>query len=288
MWGTNYELEAIEAGCEACALGNVVVSEFANHPPAVRGQLDKEAEQMALIARELKMFEHKAHVAGFAIWCFNDYATMRKERYNRQCGLVDAWRVPKMSAAFLRAKYTGEPFITVFANWGETGGGETGARDAHIFTNCDEVAIVQNGRPVATIGGAPYRLQPLPFEPGSLVFVGRKDGREARYELVSFREASRVALRLEKAEGDAEQRDTIGVVVRIADDEGRLVTTWNGKARMAVEGAGLARGYRGDNAVDIAGGVGRFFVTGNGQTGGATVTAWCETLAPAVARIGFH
>lgn len=288
VWGLNYELEVIDAGVDASVLKNVIVSECSNFPPAVRGDLEKEAEQVALIEGDLKKLEGKPAVAGFALWCFNDYATMRKERYNRHCGIVDAWRVPKMSAAFLKAKYAREPFVKVFGSWGKPPGPETGQRAMHIFTNCDQVLMVRNGVPVATVTGAPHIVQSIAFEPGRLTFTGSRDGREARYELMSFGDASRVDLKLEEADGDADQRETLGVVVRITDDAGQVVTSWNGKVRVTVEGAAYARTYRQDNAVDIAAGLGRFFISANGKIGVATLKVSCETLAPAVARASFH
>ena len=88
--------------------------------------------------------------------------------------------------------------------------------------------------------------------------------------------------------GDAEQRETVSILVRITDDDGHVVTPWSGKVRVTVEGAGSARTYREDNAVDVAGGIGRFFVAGNGQIGAATLKAACETLVLATTKVNFH
>ena len=288
VWGLNYEWDALGAGCEASALKNVVVSECSNCPPAVRGNLDREVEQVALIEDDLEKMKGKPEVAGFALWSFNDYATLRKGRYLRCCGLVDAWRVPKMSAALLKAKYTTDPFVTVFGHWGTCPGPETGSRTLHIFTNCDEIVLRVNGREVAAQTGAPHVVQTLAFEPGILSVTGKKGGLDAVYESVSFSDAARLVLSPEQAEGDVEHRETVGVIVRVTDAAGHVVTTWRGKARVSVEGVAFARTYREDNAVEIAGGVGRFFITGNGQSGTATVRASCEDLDPARARVTFR
>jgi len=296
VWGVNYELDAIDVGCEASAQKNVVVSECSNYPPAVRGALDKELEQVALIDGDLQKIagrpfdntQGRPGVAGFALWCFNDYATLRKERYMRHCGIVDAWRVPKLAAAFLRAKYGTAPFVRVFGDWGHSSGPESGTRELHIMTNCREVVILRNGQPVATVTGGPHRVQTVPFEPGKLTVTGTRDGVEAKYELASFSAAARVDLKPEKADGDAEQRETVGILVRITDEDGHVVTTWSGKVRVTVEGAAGARTYREDNAVDVAGGIGRFFISGNGKIGVATLKGACETLAAATAKVNFH
>ena len=90
----------------------VVVTECSNYPPAVRGNRAEEAKQVELIERDLAKIAGKPYVAGFALWCFSDYATMRKKRYMRHCGLFDAMRRPKMAAEFMQAKYGGEPVDT--------------------------------------------------------------------------------------------------------------------------------------------------------------------------------
>ena len=46
--------------------------------------------------------------AGFFIWSFQDYATLRKKRYKRHCGLLDAWRKPKLAARMLKERFSGQ------------------------------------------------------------------------------------------------------------------------------------------------------------------------------------
>jgi len=108
VWGCNYEFDAMEEGRDASRLKCVIVTECSNYPPAVRGNLEEEANQVELIEQDLAKIAGKPYVAGFAIWCFSDYATMRKKRYMRHCGLFDAMRRPKMAAAFMQAKYGAE------------------------------------------------------------------------------------------------------------------------------------------------------------------------------------
>jgi beta-galactosidase len=98
VWGLNYELDALEQGCAASRLRNVIVSECCNIPYAVRGDARAEAEQVRAIEAMLERIRGKDWVAGFALWAFNDYGTLRKKRYRRFCGLVDAWRRPKEAA----------------------------------------------------------------------------------------------------------------------------------------------------------------------------------------------
>ena len=101
VWGCNYELDCLEEGLRSSRLGAVIVSECSNYPHAVRGDAAQEAHQLEMIRRDIAKIESLPYVAGFALWSFNDYATLRKKRYKRHCGIVDAWRQPKQAFNFL-------------------------------------------------------------------------------------------------------------------------------------------------------------------------------------------
>jgi beta-galactosidase len=107
VWGTNYEFDAMREGCEASRMKCVVVSECSNYPHTLRGDEESEQKQLSIIEHDLDRMEKDEFVAGFALWCFNDYATLRKKRYKRYSGLVDAQRVPKASAYWLSHKFGG-------------------------------------------------------------------------------------------------------------------------------------------------------------------------------------
>jgi hypothetical protein len=107
VWGVNYELESIDEAARAARLNSVVISECSNYPHTERGNRDAEQQQIAIMRRDLSEIESKPSVAGFALWCFNDYATLRKERFRRYSGVVDAWRLPKASAYWLSLRFGG-------------------------------------------------------------------------------------------------------------------------------------------------------------------------------------
>jgi beta-galactosidase/beta-glucuronidase len=108
VWGINYEFDAMEEGRDACRLKCVVVSECSNYPHTLRGDAAAEQKQLDTIKSDLERIENIEYVAGFALWCFNDYATLRKKRYKRYSGLVDAERKPKASAYWLAEKFGGD------------------------------------------------------------------------------------------------------------------------------------------------------------------------------------
>lgn len=109
VWGCNYELEVLDEAADYCATGVTLVSECANSPHAVRGDEAMEQDQVARISRDLDTIAAHPSCAGFFIWSFQDYATLRKRRYKRHCGLVDAWRRPKKAALMLEERFAQAP-----------------------------------------------------------------------------------------------------------------------------------------------------------------------------------
>ena len=89
-----------------CATGVALVSECSNSPHALRGDAAMEQDQVDRITRDLDAIAAHPACAGFFIWSFQDYATLRKKRYKRHCGLVDAWRQPKPAAKMLKERFS--------------------------------------------------------------------------------------------------------------------------------------------------------------------------------------
>ncbi len=110
VWGTNYEFEAMAEGRDASRQRCVVVSECSDCPDTQRGRPDAESQQLETLRRDLEIVEKEAFVAGFALWSYNDYATRRRGRYRYHSGILDAWRIPKKSAAWLAERY-GNPAV---------------------------------------------------------------------------------------------------------------------------------------------------------------------------------
>jgi len=84
-----------------------VVSECSNYPHTVPGDAEAEQTQLDTIMRDLERIKDPEYVAGFVLWCFNDYATLRKKRYKRYSGLVSADRKPKAAARRLSELFGG-------------------------------------------------------------------------------------------------------------------------------------------------------------------------------------
>ncbi len=105
VWGCNYELDVLDEVVDYCATGVALVSECSNSPHTVRGDEPMEQYQVERITRDLDTIAAHPACAGFFIWSFQDYATLRKKRYKRHCGLLDAKRQPKQAAHMLRERF---------------------------------------------------------------------------------------------------------------------------------------------------------------------------------------
>jgi len=64
----------------------LLMSEMSNWPKSQRGRTEEVLNQIERMERGLAEIERHDFVAGYAFWCFADYATQRKERFVRHPG----------------------------------------------------------------------------------------------------------------------------------------------------------------------------------------------------------
>ncbi|MFO7871237.1 MAG: glycoside hydrolase family 2 TIM barrel-domain containing protein [Kiritimatiellia bacterium] len=284
VWGANYEIDILDALEGASPSRCVIVSEYANSPHARRGDLEAEYAQVKQIEEAWQAMGGREFTAGHLFWSFNDYATMRKRRYRRFSGLVDAWRVPKMSAALFRAGYTGEPFVRVFGDWGRNGGPR---RRIYVFTNCSSAEISVNGKRVEELRGGISFCADIDFEPGILAVRGERGGGKASDSLEPYGEASSLEIRPGETRGSARERETIVFEIRVLDAEGRHVTSWNGDVSVSCSGPATVKSCADEGIVRVDGGSGRIFLAGTGRSGTVTVECGAGGLETGSARVEF-
>lgn len=262
VWGCNYELDALEEGRDAARLRTVVVSECCNAPHARRGDLAAEREQLAQLEADLPRIEALPYVAGFALWCFADYATLRKRRFLRHCGIVDAWREPKLAVAWLKARHGTLPFVALAADWSEDVAGHGVTRRVDVFSSVERVAVRVNGRLAQSVAGRGHHVLELAFEPGTLEAVAEAD--DAAHDTIeSFGPAARLSL-------EADPTDAGALRLRVVDAQGRWVRDWHGDAEIATGGTALAFPYR-PGRIRVDGGSARIFV---GRAAGDAPAEW--------------
>ncbi len=260
VWGCNYELDAMAEGMAASRLKSVIVSECSNYPNSQRGRIDEELIQLETLDRDISQILKDGRVSGFAIWCFNDYATMRKKRYLRYSGIVDAWRIPKISFEYLKARFLNQPVLAVFADWGSSLIDDAARkRKVIVITNMSKVGIWCGDQAVGEFKSGCFHVVEVDFRPASLVVKGEQ-GKEARsVELQPYGKASFVRLKPRMMKGDG-RLDVFEVGIEIVDDNGRLVTNWFGNANLNLKGDARLVCYKDENTADISAGLGKAYV----------------------------
>ncbi len=261
VWGLNYEFEELDFARSAAPTGCVVVTECANLPFARRGHLPAEASQLALMRETVQRVESAgAGAVGWALWGFADYATPRRQRWFRECGVLDGARAAKMAADWLRARcWPEEPFLRVRGDWSASAGLR---RRLYIVTNCPGIRILR----------ADGSVRELPVPVPDLVEV------DVDFDLAPVRVEGRhpagiVTDRLDPWEspeafdlgGEAvaglvpDARPLYACTMQVRDARGAAVLSFEGEATVRVP-AGCRASLIGGCIVPVHGGRGRFYV----------------------------
>ncbi len=274
--GINYELNRLDDAHELSRNGSVVISEVGNCAYTERGDEESELKQIAAWERDFARMGERPFVAGYALWCFADYASQRRDRCRRRPGLVDAWRLPKMSASYMQAVTARELFVGVHGDWGlHTGEKE---RPVHIFSNAERVVLSVEGNVLADVPAKRYTLVTVPFFPAALqVSVhGQNEVRLATLE--PYGEAEGIVVQPDRQTGGAAGRETVGVLIRVVDSNGTTVSDYHGEVYVSAAGPGRVRFFTPRSIVEIHAGTGRCFVTGTGEPGAVKLSVTQETL----------
>ena len=221
VWGLNYEFAELDFARSAAPTGCVVVSECANLPFARRGHWVAEAQQAAGMRAAAQRTETAGPgVAGWTMWCFADYATPRRQRWFRECGVVDGWRAPKLAADWVRARHLPEPFLSVRGDW-SFGAGRR--RRLYVATNSREVRMIR-------AAGA-SEILPVP-EPGWIEVDVDFDGNPIRFvgagteaTLVPWGEPAGFSVRVEMP-----APNLFRCRLQVADERGAPVLGFEGEA----------------------------------------------------------
>lgn len=250
VWGLNYEFEELDFARSAAPTGCAVVSECANLPYARRGHWAAEAQQATLMREAVRRTEAAGPgAAGWTLWSFADYATPRRQRWFRECGVVDGWRAPKLAADWARARHRQEPFLGVRGDWSFGAGLR---RRLYVATNAREVRMIR-------ASGA-SELLPVPepgwievdvdFDGGPIRFVGA--GVEAALE--PWGEPAGFSVRV-----DALAPNLFRCLLQVADERGASVLGFEGEAVVRLP-AGARASLVGGETAPVHAGQATFYV----------------------------
>lgn len=271
VWSTNYELDVLDEARDSSRLEVVFLSECCNHPASIKGDWTEELEQVRVIERDWEVMTGIEGLAGHTVWSFADYATEHRDRYRRQNGLFDAWRRPKMAAELFRARYSDEPFISLFLVQASLGTpaspyrtevpshlGRGSALRLHLFSNCEGLRVLQGGTLLASVESVPHTIIPVDLEQGEIVAEGYASGRTVTGILTPPGEPRAIELLYSDGRPSAGPIQTLDL--RVMDSDGVTVPSWNGHVHVSGSGGATVLSYTAAGEVLVTRGEGRVHV----------------------------
>lgn len=198
------------------------------------------------------------HVMGQFIWTGFDYigepTPYGWPARSSYFGIVDLAGFPKDVYYMYQSEWRPDKTVLhLFPHWNWTPG-QTVDLWAY-YNNADEVELFVNGKSqgVRSKGDDDYHVTwSVPFEPGTVKIVSRKDGKTVAEKSISTAgEPARIRLTPDRASIAADGNDLSFVTVEILDSEGNLCPTADNEVTFAVEGAGRNEGVDNGNPISM-------------------------------------
>jgi len=204
-----------------------------------------------------KAVKERPWMAGMYIWTGFDYlgepAPYEKTAVSSYFGIFDLCGFPKDSYYFYKSQWTREPMVHLLPHWNWKAGQSV---DVVAYTNCDEVRLSLNGRPLETKKLKDSRRLSLrwkvPFEAGVLKAEGYLNGKlVATDQVKTAGDAYKIELTADRANLNASGNDLSFVTARITDENGTLVPGADNLIHFELEGEGKIVGLANGNALSL-------------------------------------
>ncbi|HEU4871150.1 MAG TPA: beta-galactosidase GalB, partial [Pyrinomonadaceae bacterium] len=158
-------------------------------------------------------------------------------------GIIDLAGFPKDAYYMYQSEWTNKPVLHLFPHWNWKPGEKV---DVVTYFNADEVELFLNGRSQGTKrkqGDDMLVFWRLPYEPGVLQAVSRKNGRVVLTREVRTAEApGRIILEPDRKTIKADGTDLSFVTVKVVDRNGTVVPMADNLIKFELTGAGLIAG----------------------------------------------
>ncbi|MBC9796392.1 glycoside hydrolase family 2 protein [Sinomicrobium sp. FJxs] len=155
-------------------------------------------------------------------------------------GVIDLAGFPKDAYYMYKSEWTDETVLHIFPHWNWEPG-----REVDIwayYNNADEVELYLNGRSLgkrSKKGDDLHVMWRVPFNPGTLKAVSRKDGRDVLVkEIKTAGTAAQIQLEADRNTISADSKDLSFVTVSIADTTGNFVPTATNRIEFEISGPG--------------------------------------------------
>jgi beta-galactosidase len=160
-------------------------------------------------------------------------------------GALDLCGFPKTEFYVRQALWVKDkPVLTLVPHWNWPGK-EGQSVKVMALTNCDTVALSLNGQLISEKNVDPFQMVDwqVPYAPGRLEAVGKKDGHEvARFAVETTGEPAALRLTPDRSEIAGDGRDAVPVTIEALDANGRPVPTANLSVELEISGPGAIIG----------------------------------------------
>ncbi|MCC9137588.1 beta-galactosidase GalB [Pontibacter silvestris] len=167
-------------------------------------------------------------------------------------GVVDLAGFPKDSYYMYKSEWTNETVLHVFPHWNWKPGKLVDVWA--YYNNADEVELFLNGKALGTKkkeGDDLHVMWRIPFQPGTLRAVSRKDGKEVLTKEVKTAGApAKIMLKADRENIKADGKDLSFVTVKILDKDGNIVPGADNMVNFKIAGNAFIAGV--DNGLQTS------------------------------------
>ena len=195
--------------------------------------------------KEAKKYDH---VSGLFVWTGFDYLgeplPYPWPARSSYFGIVDLAGFPKDSYYMYQSEWTDKPVLHILPHWNWEAG--KSVEVWAYYNNADEVELYLNGKSLgkrSKQGEDLHVMWNVPFEPGTLKAISRKNGKEVLIrEIKTAGAAAKIELIADRKAIKADGKDLSFITVRILDVAGNVVPNADNLVDFKVEGNGFIAG----------------------------------------------
>jgi beta-galactosidase len=247
-----------------------------------------------------KLIKKYDFISGMFIWTGWDYigepTPYPWPAISSYFGIIDLAGFPKDVYYMYQSEWTSKPMLHLVPHWNWKQGETV---DVWAYFNSDEVELFLNGKSLGTkrkSGDELHVSWRVPFEPGTLKAVSRRNGKlELTAEVATAGEPARLVLVPDRRTIKADGTDLSFVGVKVVDKNGLVVPQAENLVKFAVSGPGFIAGVDNGNQISHEGfkgsqrkafhGMAMSIIQSNGKPGSITLKATADGLAPATVTI---
>lgn len=201
--------------------------------------------------RSWRMTSTNPHIMGEFRWTGFDYIGESGgwPRVLGNFGIIDLCNFPKDHYYYYQSRWTDKPMVHILPHW--TWPGKEGVKiPVWCYTNCDEAELFLNGKSLGKRTFDEKNDQHLewlvPYQPGEIKIVARKDGKEVATSSHKTAGAPvKISLAADQTNLDPVQRDLAYVTIRVEDENGNFAPKAAKWVNIQIEGPGRLIGSGG-------------------------------------------